>query len=224
MIILSWAFNSFNTLYTASSCRLYPKADSLACTYDETDTSTTQKGWRGYCLEWDPQNNQSCLLWYPLDRIASDGEEEGAGLYLTPPFDYCLQAGDTCTNPDQANDRTKVSCSSFAQTDTTKYFRTRLQASSTYVVPRDVSTPMTVDLGFGGDETLNNDHDPINPVSIPDLTRSNNYGADTNSVINLKNKVYYNNCNLSNNFQSKGIYLFFNHTIYFLYTVWICSI
>jgi len=191
---------SKNNWYTASSCRLYPKADSLACTYDETDTSTTQKGWRGYCLEWDPQNNQSCLLWYPLDRIASDGEEEGAGLNLKPPFDYCVKAEDTCsTGNNNPDDRTKIYCTSLAQTDTTKYFRTRLQANSNYVVPRDVTTPMTVDLGFGGDETLNNDHDPRNPVSIPDLTRSNDYKADTNSIINLKNIVYYNNCNLSSN-------------------------
>ncbi|MDO8626550.1 MAG: hypothetical protein Q7K39_03815, partial [Candidatus Magasanikbacteria bacterium] len=50
--------------YTPQSCRLYPQSDSLACDYYE-DSGKRQKGWPGYCLEYDrrPGDPNTCLLW-----------------------------------------------------------------------------------------------------------------------------------------------------------------
>jgi len=180
--------------YLGSACRLYPKANSLACSYDEEDTTISQKGWRGYCLEWDPKNSQSCLLWYPLDRIASDGlEESGAGLNLGN-WGFCTQANDRCDQENGLNARPKIYCSSFSQAENTKYWRTRLQDSSTYVLPT-INSTMTVSLGRGG-AGIENDKDGLTIVTVNDLKRNNSYGVDTSSLSGEK-VVTYNSSGLS---------------------------
>ncbi len=76
--------------YISSICRLYPKAEALGCEY--TDQSSVKNlGLKGYCLEYDPKNVDTCLLWYPLDKIASDSVEEGVGVTFNEPVYYCDQ-------------------------------------------------------------------------------------------------------------------------------------
>src|SRR3989338_5561336 len=79
--------------YTPQSCRLYPASDSLACDYFE-DSGKHMKGWPGYCLEYDrrPGDPNTCLLWYPIDKVKGDGIEEGAGYNDRAPLYYCQSA------------------------------------------------------------------------------------------------------------------------------------
>lgn len=76
--------------YTPSSCRLYPKDDSLSCDYYD-ESGVRQKGWSGYCLEHDryPGSSDACLLWWPVDKIKGDGVEEGGGYSGRAPLYYC---------------------------------------------------------------------------------------------------------------------------------------
>ena len=71
------------------TCRLYPQTDSLACEYFE-DSGVMQKGWPGYCLEYDhfPGSSDACIMWYPVDRVKGDGIEEGAGYADRMPLYY----------------------------------------------------------------------------------------------------------------------------------------
>ncbi|MDP2708506.1 MAG: hypothetical protein Q8O93_00420, partial [bacterium] len=83
----------YNAWNTTQSCRLYPQSDSLACDYYE-DSGKRQKGWYGYCLEYDrpPGDPNACLLWYPIDKVKGDGIEEGAGYQGKAPVYYCTEA------------------------------------------------------------------------------------------------------------------------------------
>ncbi|MFA5360142.1 MAG: carbohydrate binding domain-containing protein [Patescibacteria group bacterium] len=87
------ALNSRVNWHTNQSCRLYPKTDSLSCDYYE-DSGARQKGWYGYCLEYDraPGDPNTCLLWYPVDKVQGDGIEEGAGYSGKIPVYYCSAA------------------------------------------------------------------------------------------------------------------------------------
>ncbi len=87
------ALKSKENFHTIQSCRLYPKSDSLSCDYYE-DSGVRQKGWYGYCLEYDrpPGDPNTCLLWYPVDKVKGDGIEEGAGYQGKIPAYYCLEA------------------------------------------------------------------------------------------------------------------------------------
>lgn len=87
------ALNSKNNWYTTQTCRLYPDTDSLSCDYYE-DSGNRQKGWYGYCLEYDrpPGNPNACILWYPIDKVKGDGMEEGAGYQGKVPVYYCAEA------------------------------------------------------------------------------------------------------------------------------------
>ena len=86
------ALNSKDNWYTTQSCRLYSKTDSLSCDYYE-DSGDRQKGWYGYCLEYDraPGNPNACILWYPVDKVWGDGIEEGAGYQGKLPVYYCTK-------------------------------------------------------------------------------------------------------------------------------------
>ncbi|MCX6796399.1 MAG: hypothetical protein NTW06_02780, partial [Candidatus Falkowbacteria bacterium] len=70
-------------------------ADSLSCDYYE-DSGQRQKGWYGYCLEYDrrPGDPNACLLWYPVDRTKgnSTGDEmlSYEGRY---PLYYAVRVG-----------------------------------------------------------------------------------------------------------------------------------
>lgn len=77
-------------VYISSICRIYPKAEALGCEYID-QSSVKNLGLKGYCLEYDPKNLDTCLLWYPLDKIASDGIEEGVGVTFNEPVYYCDQ-------------------------------------------------------------------------------------------------------------------------------------
>ncbi len=85
--------NSKYGWYTTQTCRLYPQSDSLSCDYYE-ESGKRQKGWSGYCLEYDrsPGSEQACLLWYPIDKVKGDGIEEGAGYLGKIPVYYCAEA------------------------------------------------------------------------------------------------------------------------------------
>jgi len=76
----------------APTCRLYPESDSLSCEYYE-DSGIKKKGRYGYCLEYDryPGNPNACLLWYPVDRIRGDWEEDVVGYNDRYPLYYCTQ-------------------------------------------------------------------------------------------------------------------------------------
>ncbi|MDD5341762.1 MAG: carbohydrate binding domain-containing protein [Patescibacteria group bacterium] len=77
------------------SCRLYPAANSLSCDYVD-EQSRIYKGWKGYCLERDPQNSNICLQWWPVDIIEGEsnifGGGEVVGYYGDAPLYYCLQS------------------------------------------------------------------------------------------------------------------------------------
>ena len=79
--------------YTPQTCRLYPKDDALSCDYYE-DSGKRQKGWLGYCLEYDryPGSDDACLLWWPVDKVKGEGIEEGAGYLGKMPVHYCVEA------------------------------------------------------------------------------------------------------------------------------------
>ncbi len=158
--------------YTASMCRLYPKADALGCQYEDS-SSVIQKGWRGYCLETDPKNSQACLLWYPVDRIISEGSEEGAGLNISADLSFCTQAEDHCTDPGQTTNRPEIYCGVFAKVDTTKYWRSRLIEGSNYVLPLPDGN---IDLGYGGIGT-NNEKIPVPVSSINRFSTPSLYGS-----------------------------------------------
>jgi hypothetical protein len=76
--------------YLPKSCRLYPKDDSLTCTYYD-DKGVKNIGMNGYCLEYDryPGDPNACLLWYPIDKLKGEGIEEGAGYSGKFPVYYC---------------------------------------------------------------------------------------------------------------------------------------
>ena len=94
------ALNSKSSWYTAQSCRLYSKSDSLSCDYYE-DSGARQKGWYGYCLEYDrpPGDPNTCLLWYPIDKVKGDGEEEGVGYQGKMPVYYCTGTTSVINKP-----------------------------------------------------------------------------------------------------------------------------
>ena len=77
--------------FTHQTCRLYPRDDSLACQY-VSDSGIVERGWSGYCLEYDrsPGNEDACLLWYPVDKVRGEAVEEGAGYYGRSPLYYCM--------------------------------------------------------------------------------------------------------------------------------------
>src|SRR5690606_35337390 len=63
---------SLELLKIARSCRLFPRDDSPECDYLD-ENATRYKGWRGYCLDKDPKNEDLCLTWWPLDILAGEG-------------------------------------------------------------------------------------------------------------------------------------------------------
>ncbi|MCK5416192.1 hypothetical protein KAI92_02070 [Candidatus Parcubacteria bacterium] len=79
--------------YVEQSCRLYPEGNALSCNYYE-DSGIMKKGWHGYCLEYDkyPGDKDTCLLWYPIDKVKGEGIEEGAGYLDRFPVYYCQLA------------------------------------------------------------------------------------------------------------------------------------
>lgn len=58
-------------ILTPRGCRLFARDDSTDCQYSD-DTGKLYKGWRGYCLDKDPNNANLCLTWWPLDILAGE--------------------------------------------------------------------------------------------------------------------------------------------------------
>ena len=81
--------NMGSSSYAARECRLYPNSNSLTCK-DQSDNNTVRQGLEGYCLERDRINSQTCLTWYPADRISSS-VLGGTGLGYSGPtgLSYC---------------------------------------------------------------------------------------------------------------------------------------
>ena len=79
--------------YVHQSCRLYPKEDSLSCSYFDS-AGVGQKGLTGYCLQYDryPGSTDACLMWYPIDKVKGEGVEESAGYKGKFPLYYCTKA------------------------------------------------------------------------------------------------------------------------------------
>ena len=74
--------------FVESSCRLYPSMDSPSCKYNENGTN--YYGWYGYCLSKDPQNENICLQWWPVDSIKGDMLDEVSAYTNRSPLYYCL--------------------------------------------------------------------------------------------------------------------------------------
>lgn len=132
------ALNSKDNWNTTQSCRLYPDNDSLSCEYHE-ESGNWQKGWYGYCLEYDrpPGNPNACVLWYPVDKVKGDGVEEGAGYQGGSPAYYCLEAKPVCG--EDSGMIPKFYCSTIVQTVTAtgqnKFWSSRVYEGSDYEVP-----------------------------------------------------------------------------------------
>ena len=75
--------------FITRSCRLYPAADAPACRY--TDGDTLFYGQYGYCLTPDPNNQNQCLQWWPVDQIQGETFDDVIGGYADRiPLDYCV--------------------------------------------------------------------------------------------------------------------------------------
>ncbi len=75
------------------SCRMYPKGDSPACEYDKN--GKPYRGWRGYCVEPDPNNANYCINWWPVDLIRGSSTEVGEeplSFNERTPLYYCLNS------------------------------------------------------------------------------------------------------------------------------------
>lgn len=119
--------------YMQSVCRLFPQRDSLSCDYFD-GSGLRRKGWSGYCLQYDPRNSKQCLMWYPVDKIASDEFEEGAGLSIDKDLYYCVEAEDRCGSA--ASNGSPVvpefACKTFVKVNKEKYWHGRISEGSNY--------------------------------------------------------------------------------------------
>lgn len=75
--------------FVSRSCRLYPQADALSCSYYK-DTNLYH-GQYGYCLTPDPQNASQCVQWWPVDQLQGDVLPEFAGYAGRRPLYYCIE-------------------------------------------------------------------------------------------------------------------------------------
>jgi hypothetical protein len=184
--------------FVGPSCRLYPTENALSCSHTDENNITT-KGVKGYCLEVDPRNSAVCLLWYPVDRIASDSIEEGGGVnFNDKSVYYCLNAKDDVCSA-LSPETPQLYCDEFVKVDTSKYWAGRLNEDSSLKLP-DTTFPETPffypsdtrKIDFGGE---------VGPINIPPLTRrttDNYYGSlvQTDSL-SSKKKVAVENRNIT---------------------------
>ncbi|MFA5024844.1 MAG: hypothetical protein WC523_07930, partial [Patescibacteria group bacterium] len=78
---------SINT-FANKDCRLYPTEDSVTCS--TRYNNVIADGWYGYCLQYDPKNPKTCLLWYPQESIKVDAQKKNAGSSIGKfPIYYC---------------------------------------------------------------------------------------------------------------------------------------
>jgi hypothetical protein len=78
------------------TCRLYPEADAPDCDYTSTKDGKQYQGWKGYCVESDPIDENMCLNWYPVDILKGEtdvfGADPIAGYHDRAPLYYCLES------------------------------------------------------------------------------------------------------------------------------------
>ncbi|MCX6785711.1 MAG: hypothetical protein NTZ18_02570 [Candidatus Komeilibacteria bacterium] len=76
----------------SKECRLYPAEDAPSCSYQG---NKSYEGWKGYCLESDPNNPAQCLQWYPVDSLSGDRlsvfNMQSIGYADRAPLYYCAQ-------------------------------------------------------------------------------------------------------------------------------------
>lgn len=147
--------------FIGSSCRLYARENSLACAYFDTE-NIYHKGIYGYCLEPDPRDQSSCLLWYPVSRIAGDQDEEGSNVnFGSDSVYYCIEAKDDCNASVPY-----LYCNKFVKVDKEKYWNKRMSIGSTFKMPDPpnfpvdpifTTTTMKMDLGINSQsgQTIN---------------------------------------------------------------------
>lgn len=77
--------------YIAKDCRLFPETSSFACR--SSFDNVVKNGLEGYCLERDPNNTNTCLMWYPVDQISSSQLYGGTsfGYQGKAPLYYCSE-------------------------------------------------------------------------------------------------------------------------------------
>ena len=139
-ILMEPGLQAADKQYIAPSCRLYPQRDSLSCDYFDTG-GVRRKGWNGYCLETDPRNSSVCLMWYPLDKVASEDFEEGASLNIPEDLYYCVYAEDQCRADYKVEP--EMACKTFLKVDKTKYWYQRINTGSSYVLKNTLLRPGT---------------------------------------------------------------------------------
>lgn len=86
--------SSADTKKIERRCRLFPRNDSPQCNYFD-ENGTQYKGWQGYCMDKDPQNQDLCLTWWPLDLLAGESPftlASKGGYDDRYPLYYCAQA------------------------------------------------------------------------------------------------------------------------------------
>ncbi|MFH0840631.1 MAG: hypothetical protein V1865_01420, partial [bacterium] len=132
--------------YLHSDCRLYPKNDSLSCDYYDNN-NIRNKGWEGYCLEKDPKNENVCLLWYPLDKVASEAFEGGMALNFPGDIYYCIDAEDQCSSSDPTIP--EMYCKQFIKVDKDSYWRGRISGEDDYKIPKSILTDGDYNINFG---------------------------------------------------------------------------
>ncbi len=121
--------------FAASSCRLYANENALSCVYTDKD-NVINKGIRGYCLENDPKDPATCLLWYPVSRIAGDTSEEGSNVNFNEHGTYyCIDAVDACGGVD--NKIPGFYCNKFVKVDTNYYWNRRISQGSSFKFPNE---------------------------------------------------------------------------------------
>ncbi len=156
--------------FIGSTCRLYAKENSLSCLYTDKD-NVTHKGIRGYCLENDPKDPGTCLLWYPVSRIAGDTTEEGTNVNFgdNGTF-YCIDAIDQCTA--QNSGIPAFYCNKFVKVDTSIYFNKRISQGSSYIMP---------------DESLLNGNEifPADPLFYPTSEMKIDFGGKGGPLVNI---------------------------------------
>ncbi len=96
-----------NYQYVAQSCRAFAREDSPACSYVDADAVQYQ-GWKGYCVETDPDNPNSCITWYPIDVVSGDttalGPRQPAGYFGRQPLYYCAESSGAARDDAYAGD------------------------------------------------------------------------------------------------------------------------
>lgn len=180
--------------YAGSSCRLYPKENSLACLYTDKD-NVTHKGIRGYCLENDPKDPATCLLWYPVSRIAGDTTEEGTNVNFGQHGTYyCIDAVDACGGPN--NETPGFYCNQFVKVDTDHYWNRRISQGSSFKLPDETvaykrcsisNAICTVDANCPAGQTCINGPQifPVSPIFWPTAQMTIDFGGKGGPKVNL---------------------------------------